>query len=401
MSFQMNQIGLGLRGILKIAVIGSCLLLLTACPEYDSKTSVLLPVETDSDFNWNLPRDVPLPKVPEDNPVSEAKFQLGRHLFFDTRLSGNQTFSCGSCHLQERAFADGLQTPSGSTGMIHPRNSQALVNIAFNSSTTWANPVLVTLEEQALVPMFGEFPVELGINGDNQDEILDRFREDADYQARFKEVFVDEADPFTFNNIAKALATFSRGLNSFNSDYDRYEAGDKTALSASAIRGLNMFFSETQECFHCHGGLHFSAASTDRSQMFTNKQFHNNGLYNLNGVGDYPEGNQGLFEITGNAEDKGAFRPPTLRNIALTGPYMHDGSMQTLEEVVRHYAAGGRNIPTGVNAGDGRNNPNKSSLVPGFEATEQDIQDLVAFLESLTDTEFTTNPRFSDPFLSK
>ena len=379
-------------------LLWGCAFLLSGCPE-KSQTLIDSTEDTaDADFDWNVPEGQALPNVPEDNPMSEAKFQLGRHLFYDTRLSGNQTFSCASCHHQDKAFSDGLAQSLGSTGQIHPRNAQALVNVGYNSSVNWGNPVTITLENQAPIPIFGEDPVEMGVNGDNQDEVLQRFRDSELYQRLFAEAFPDETDQIDFDHIVKALSTFGRGLNSFNSPYDRYVAGEGSALSDSAVRGMEMFFSETHECFHCHGTEHFSSSSTDRTQLFSNRQFHNNGLYNLGGTGDYPEGGQGVFEVSGNAADKGAFRPPTLRNIELTAPYMHDGTIATLEDVIRHYAAGGRNITSGPNAGDGRLNPNKSSMVPGFTVTEQNVEDLVAFLESLTDHDFVTPPVFPTLF---
>ena len=376
-----------------------CLFLLTACVDDSSQTRVDLGTTlAEREFEWNIPAHYPLPVVPADNPVSEAKFQLGRRLFYDKRLSGNQTTSCASCHLQHLAFTDGLAHAKGSTGMIHPRSSQALVNVAYNASVNWGNPSTVTLEQQAAVPLFAEFPVELGINDANQDAVLARFQTDAQYVLWFNEVFPNQTNPITFENIIKALATFGRGLNSFNSAYDRYERGEIFAISESAKRGMNLFFDERTECFHCHDGFNFSLSSYDRSQLVADKIFFNNGLYNINGTGAYPEGGQGIFEITGKPEDMGRFRPPTLRNIALTAPYMHDGSLASLEQVVRHYAAGGRNISSGAYAGDGRSNPYKSAFVRQFDITESEIQDLVAFLNTLTDESFITNPRFADPW---
>jgi cytochrome c peroxidase len=169
---------------------------------------------------------------------------------------------------------------------------------------------------------------------------------------------------------------------------------------------MAMFFGGTSaagvadafECFHCHGGFLFSQSSDDSGQVFDQKFFMNNGLYNLDEQGGYPPGNEGLFDTTGDPTDKGRFKPPSLRNIALTAPYMHDGSIATLEEVIDHYARGGRLIESGPYAGDGRDNPNKSALLNGFAITEQEKQDLIAFLRALTDEELLTNPAYSDPF---
>ncbi|WMP19006.1 methanobactin export MATE transporter MbnM [Thiothrix lacustris] len=378
-----------------------CVLLLAGCPEKASHTTIDTGDGTtfaSRDFNWNIPSGYPLPVVPITNPLTEEKFQLGKHLFYDPRLSGNGTKACASCHIQSLAFSDGVTRALGSTGMMHPRNSQALVNIAYNASVNWGNPTTVSLEQQAPVPMFGEFPVELGINDDNKDGVLARFKAEPRYAGLFSSAFPGDANPINFDNIVNALASFGRGLNSFKSPFDRHEAGDTTALSDTQIRGMRLFFDEKTECFHCHDGMNFTQSSYDRTQSFADTVFFNNGLYNTDGKGGYPEGGQGIYEITGKAADMGRFRPPTLRNIALTAPYMHDGSLKTLEDVVRHYNAGGRNITAGANAGDGRLNPNKSSFVRPIGMTEQEIQDLVAFLESLTDQDFITNPRFANPW---
>ncbi|MFT6550039.1 MAG: cytochrome c peroxidase [Zhongshania marina] len=347
------------------------------------------------EFNWNIPEHVPLPIVPSDNPVDEAMFQLGRHLFYDLRLSGNGSQSCASCHHQSMAFAESLERSIGSTGELHPRNAQSLVNVAFNTTYTWANPALVTLEQQILVPLFGEFPVEQGITEDNKDAVLAAIGADAKYQQLIAEAGIDALN---FNTIVKALATFVRGINSFSSDTDRYENGEANVLSSAALKGRELFFSEGLECFHCHGGYNFTNATADSSQLFVDTPFHNTGLYNIDGQGAYPEISQGIIEITGKASDMGRFKAPSLRNVALTAPYMHDGSIATLEEVIRTYAAGGRNISNGVNAGDGRANPFRDGFVSGFDISEDDIQNLIAFLESLTDFELINNPRFANPW---
>ncbi|MDA0243740.1 MAG: di-heme enzyme [Chloroflexi bacterium] len=350
-----------------------------------------------NEYDWQLPRGFPLPRVPEDNPMRAEVVELGRHLFYDTRLSGNQTQSCESCHLQALAFTDGRATPIGSTGHMLERNSPALVNVAYNPTLTWANPVLTQLERQVLVPMFGEFPVELGMAG-YENEILDRLRADAKYPSLFAAAFPDDPEPINIHNIVQALSAFIRSLISGDSPYDRYLAGNKEELSLSAQRGMDLFFGEELECHHCHTGFNFSISTIHANSTFSAAVFQNNGLYNLDGAGAYPQGNRGVYEITGNPEDMGRFRPPTLRNISLTAPYMHDGSLASLEDVVRHYMAGGRVIETGPLAGDGRRNPYKNGLVSGFELTDQEIADLIAFLESLTDEGFITDPRFSNPF---
>lgn len=350
---------------------------------------------------WDLPETVPPPRVPEDNPMSEAKVELGRFLFYDTKLSGNQTQSCGSCHQQALAFTDRLAQAEGSTGEEHPRSSMSVANAGYAASLTWANPAVVRLEDQALVPMFGTDPVELGLEG-MEDELLRRLRDDERYPEMFAEAFPKALDPISLDSITKAIAAFQRALLSFDSRYDRWNEGDETALTASEQRGMALFFggstaagaTDALECFHCHGGFLLSQSVDHDGNEFNQQTFFNNGLYNLDEDGSYPEGNEGLFDITNDPADKGKFKPPSLRNIAVTAPYMHDGSIATLEEVVEHYARGGRLLESG----DGKENPNKSSFIKGFFINEQEKADLIAFLHALTDDDLLTNPAFSDPF---
>jgi cytochrome c peroxidase len=358
-----------------------------------------------SPWEWDLPEHVPEPRVPEDNPMSEAKVELGRFLFYDKRLSGNQTQSCSSCHKQELAFTDGAPVSEGSTGELTPRSSMSIANSAYSATLTWANNNLVRLEDQARVPLFGEVPVELGL-ADMEDELLRRMREDARYPRMFAEAFPEEVDPISVGSIVKALAAFQRSVTSFDSKVDRWSLGDETALNASEQNGMRLFFGgETEagvpdalECFHCHGGFLYSQSVDEAQNVFDQSLFVNNGLYNLDAQGSYPPGNEGLFDITGERVDKGAFKPPSLRNIALTAPYMHDGSIETLEEVIRHYERGGRLIEDGPYAGDGFDNPNKNAFLQAFVLSEQERQDLLAFLRALTDESLLSNPAYSDPF---
>lgn len=350
-----------------------------------------------AEFNWNLPDWTPPPRVPEDNPMTTAKVELGRHLFYEKRLSITADFSCASCHIQSLAFTDAKPVAVGATGEHHPRGAQSLANVVYSPILTWANPVLQRLEEQALIPMFGEEPTELGLVGKEQ-EMLVMLAEDPNYDRLFREAFADGAEPVTLGNLTKALAAFQRTLISVNSPYDRYRYGGNTeAISDAAKRGEKLFFSERLECFHCHGGLHFTDSVTHQRMAFVETAFHNTGLYNLDEQGRYPAFNTGLHEITLEVDDMGKFRTPTLRNIAVTAPYMHDGSIATLSEVIDHYAEGGRTIKSGPKAGIGRNNPHKSEFVIGFSISKEEKLDLIAFLESLTDESFLTNPAFSDP----
>ena len=351
-----------------------------------------------TDYDWNLPAGFPVPPVPEDNPMTEAKVELGRYLFYDVRLSGNGTMACASCHHQEQAFTDGLAVPVGSTGEPHIRNSQTLVNVAYNSTYTWGNPVLTEIEQQVVIPLFGEFPVEMGVTG-NEAIVMERLEGEPLYQQLFAAAFPEAETPITFDHTVKALSSFVRAMISGDAPYDRYVyQGDRTAMSDSALRGMNLFLSEKFECHHCHGGFNFTLSTRHAASTFREEPFFNTGLYNIDGEGAYPRGNRGVFDITGEPEDMGRFRPPTLRNIELTAPYMHDGSIETLDGVLDFYADGGRVIQDGPHAGDGRENPFKSGFVPGFEITAQEREDLLNFLKTLTDETFLEDPRFSDPF---
>lgn len=358
--------------------------------------------DTDTDgepaaYEWSLPPGFPEPWVPEDDPMSHEKVALGRHLFYDVRLSANETQSCASCHEQARAFADGKVVPTGSTGTTLRRNSMALTNAAYSYPLTWANPLLPTLEHQIMVPLFGENPVELGAGG-HEDEILGRLRDDPRYQDLFGAAFPEAADPYTFEKIRQALACFVRTMISGDSPYDRYTQGDTNALTEQQRRGLEIFHSEELQCHHCHFGFNLSGATKHAGTVHESLAYHNTGLYDVDGEGAYPLGNQGLVEVTFEPGDMGKFRAQTLRNIAVTGPYMHDGSVATLAEVIAIYERGGRLVEDGPYAGDGAANPYKSGFVSGFTLTNSEREDLLAFLESLTDEAFLADPRFSDPF---
>lgn len=378
----------------RLWLLAAMVMLLSGCP--DSSTTINDQGALRSDFNWQIRAGIPLPVEPADNPMSEAKFQLGRHLFYDARLSSNETISCSSCHHQDKAFADGLVAARGATGELHPRNSQALVNIAYNPTLTWGNPSLRTIEQQIVGPLFGETPVEHGINDANMELVLNRILAEPVYATLFADAFPEQS--ISYDTIVKALASFIRGMTSFSSDFDRYEQGDSNALSQSAKNGMALFFSEELECFHCHGGYNFTDSVQDRTMFLVDRPFHNTGQYNIDGLGAYPDPNTGVHEITSRAEDMGRFRAPTLRNIALTAPYMHDGSVATLEDAIRNYAAGGRNLTAGPNAGDGRMNPYKDGFIAGFNISDSQINDLIAFLQSLTDNQFLSSDRFANPW---
>lgn len=347
---------------------------------------------------WELPEGVPEPNVPADNPMTPQKVELGRHLFYDARLSENGTQSCSSCHDQKRAFTDELALALGSTGQVHFRSSMSLTNVAYNSTFGWAGPATPSLELQAPIPMFGEEPIELGLSTLSELELVERFEADPAYIELFARAYPDQKDPITLENLIHALTSFERALISFDSPFDRHMfKNDATALSDSQKRGLSLFFSERLECFHCHGGFNLSDSISHDGLVFEQQAFHNTGLYNIDREGGYPQADRGLYELTGKPEDMGRFKAPSLRNIAVTAPYFHDGSAATLDDVLDHYERGGRAIVSGPYAGDGAQNPYKSELVQGFLLSESEREDLKAFFESLTDEGFLTDPRFAAP----
>ena len=352
------------------------------------------------DWAWSLPSFFPTPKVAADNPMSAEKVALGRWLFHDKRLSGNGRQACAGCHVQALAFTDGRAQAIGSTGELHPRGAQQLANVVYNATLTWANPSLVTLERQMETPLFGEQPVEMGVNDGNKDAVLARLRDDdaaSAYPQRFAAAYPGQAQPINWGNVIKSIAAFQRSLISGNSRYDQWLAG-KATLSDAQQRGMKLFFGEKAECFHCHGSFNFNDQTVNVATRVVETPFHNTGLFNIGGTGAYPEPNRGVMELSGLFKDMGAFRAPSLRNVAVTAPYMHDGSVATLEEAVDIFAEGGRNVTSGPYAGDGRLNPYKSPLIRPLGLSAQDKADLVAFLKTLTDTRFLTDPRHADPF---
>lgn len=351
------------------------------------------------EYDWHVPEGFPLPLVPEDNPMTPAKVALGRHFFYDTRLSRTGTQACASCHRRENAFAEPQSKAIGSTGEFNRRNSLALVNVAYQDTLMWAHPNLYEIERQLLIPLFGDNPIELGIAGHEQ-AVLARFHEDANYQALFERAFPSASGAMDFVHVVDALACFVRSLVSFESPFDRYAyGGQEDALSEDAILGLGLFFSERFECHHCHGGFNFTRSSTHQSVALPGSPFHNTGLYNLGGRNAYPTEDQGLYEFTDVLADRGKFRAPTLRNVAVTAPYMHDGSLPELEAVLDFYADGGRNVTSGPFAGDGRENIYKSQFVRGFDMTLEERAQLLAFLHSLTDESFLKRREHTNPFV--
>ncbi|HEY0395284.1 MAG TPA: MbnH family di-heme enzyme [Candidatus Elarobacter sp.] len=352
----------------------------------------------DEGYRWAIPARIPRPVVPAENPMSEAKVELGRFLFYDKRLSANGTISCASCHQQAHAFSDPRVVPVGVTGDKHPRHAMRIVNAAYLPVLTWANPTMRSLEKQALVPMFGEHPVEMGLAG-RELEILATLRGDARYPALFAAAFPGERDAISLAGITRAIASFERALLSFDSPYDRYRyGGQPDAIPASAKRGEALFFGERVDCAHCHGGINLTDNVMHEKLRAPEIAFHNTALFNLGGTGAYPPDNTGIMEITRDPADMGKFRTASLRNVAASGPFMHDGSVATLAGALDHYAAGGRTIASGPNAGVGATSPLRDVQLARFTLSAGEKRDLLAFLESLTDETFLHDPRFGDPF---
>jgi cytochrome c peroxidase len=346
-----------------------------------------------AEYEWILPRGFPQPVVPADNPMSEAKVQLGRKLFYEERLSATGTHSCATCHQQALAFTDGRAQAVGIHGDRHARSAMALVNVAYNARFQWANPDLLTLEQQASRPLYNETPLEMGLRG-RESEVLTLFRGDEQYARLFAAAFPDEADPLGIDNMLRALASFERTLISGRSAFDRYVFDDdRSALDEDARRGMALFFSERAGCAQCHSGINFSGPVVHADAPDAEPIFVNTGLYNVDGKGGYPDADAGVQAATHRSRDHGRFRVPTLRNVAVTAPYMHDGSLPTLEAVLDHYSAGGRQAPLGA----APHNRHRDAKIRPLRLTPEERRALLAFLASLTDAAFLSDPRFSDP----
>lgn len=345
-----------------------------------------------------LPKGLPGPVIPVGQELTRPRVELGRHLFYDLRLSANETQSCASCHPQSHAFADPRVRSVGSTGDVLTRNAPSIANVAYASVLTWANHLQTKLHEQALIPIFAESPVELGMSG-KDDEMLARLADDERYAALFPAAFPDDPSPISLANVVVALASFQRSVISMRSPYDRYVyGGEPDAISPLAKEGEALFFTEQFDCFHCHGGFLFTDTTVHERSAFVEVAFHNTGLYSLDSSGAYPLEDQGLYQVTSDPADVGRFRAPSLRNVELTAPYFHDGSAATLEDVLAHYARGGRLITEGPDAGDGATNPLKSEFVHGFTMTDHERDAMLAFLRSLTDPQLVSDPRYANPW---
>jgi cytochrome c peroxidase len=333
-------------------------------------------------YEWRLPPGFPRPVVPADNPMSSAKVELGRRLFHETRLSSTGHYACASCHRPELAFTDGRARALGATGEAVKHAAMSLANVAYNAAFTWSDSRVRSLESQMRQPLFNEHPVEMGLKSGGLAAVAALAAETA-YRDLFAAAFPDDTAPISMDHVIKAIAAFERSLISGRSPFDRYVFDDeRTALSASQKRGMALFFSARIGCVQCHSGFNFAGPVIYEGHNKESALFANNGLYDVDGRGSYPARDRGLIDITHQAADMGKFRVPTLRNVALTAPYMHDGSLATLEAVIDHYARGGRGKP-----------PQDSRLRP-LLLSPAERGDLVAFLKSLTDREFVDDPRF-------
>jgi cytochrome c peroxidase len=326
-----------------------------------------------ADKNLGLP---PL-TIPDDNPQTAEKIALGRLLFNDKRFSANGSVSCASCHRADKAFTDGLPVAIGINGQAGTRNAPTVVNAAFYQTQFWDGRA-TSLEEQALGPFAN--PIEHGLT--SHQAIVDVIRQDADYLKQFNTVFHVSADAITINHVVKAIAGFERTLIAGNSPFDRYYFGmDQSALSMSAARGSRIF-RRKGNCANCHE-IAFNNA------LFTDNRFYNIGfgfkrlrpVLDALTAGKNPDdlaltdvqrSELGRFNVTKALADLGKFKTPSLRNIALTAPYMHDGSMKTLEEVIEHYDKGGDK------------NPFIDAKIFPLHLTPQEKADLAAFMKALT-----------------
>jgi cytochrome c peroxidase len=328
--------------------------------ERPTETADAAPAEGDFQFTTemldqlpSLPGEIgPLPAIAEhpDNPTTPAKIELGNLLFFDTRLSRDRSMSCATCHAPDKGWADGRPLAQGFNGKQLGRHSPTVLNAAFNSAQFWDGRA-PDLETQAMGPIMAAGEMNMG----TEKEMLERLNASKEYRERFQAVFGSEP---SLINVGKAIAAFEKTIVATDSRFDAYCKGDKKALSESEKRGLILFFGKAS-CTQCHSGPNFT----------------DNNYHNLGGHGPLAEGQTadlGRYEISKDEKDRGAFKTATCRNVTLTGPYMHDGRLDTLEAVVDYYNVGG-------GKGDG-----KSELMQPLNLTAGEKADLVAFLKSLT-----------------
>ncbi len=307
----------------------------------------------------NIPSYFPEMKFPTDNAFSKDRWLLGRRLFYDKRLSVDSTLSCASCHKQSSGFADNVSTTNGVKNRAGTRNVPSIANVGFRPYFL-SEGGLATLEMQVLVPIqeHNEFDY-------NLIKIVQRLATDKVYQELAMKAYERPLDAFV---ITRAISTFERSLVSGNSKYDKFKYLGKTNLfTEQEKKGMALFFNDKTNCSKCHGGFEF-----------TSYDFQNNGLYE-----EYAD--TGRYRLTGLESDIAKFKIPSLRNVGFTAPYMHDGSITTLDDVLLHYKSGGKN------------HKNKSNLIQPLALNMDEIQSLKAFLLTLNDEEFVVNKYFSEP----
>jgi len=343
-----------------VAAMAFCLLLASCEPDPADDGYVY----DDTPYNLAIPEGFPPMDVPDDNPLTKKGVALGKLLFYDPILSGDNSQSCASCHAQGFGFTDkNLRFSLGIDGTAGSRNSMALVNAGWMTSLFWDGRS-ASLEAQALEPVVN--PIEMH---NTWGSAVAKLQAHPQYPKKFFQAFgTDQVDSML---VVKALAQFERTLVSADSRFDKRERGEMNMTSAQR-RGEVIFFSEKGDCFHCHGNI-----------LFTDNIFHNNGL-------DSVFSDPGLAAITGDPNDEGKFKTPTLRNLVFTAPYMHDGRFQTLEEVIEFYTSGLKYSPT--------IDPLMTKVNGRADMTAQEKSDLIEFLKALTDSTFVSNPEFASPF---
>lgn len=343
-------------------------LLMVSC-KHDPVISVKAKeVKKPTPYNLELPKGFPPMDIPEDNPLTVEGVELGRKLFYDERLSGDNTQSCSSCHMPEYSYADSNDFSLGIDGLKGKRSAMAIVNVGYNMASFWDGRAK-TLEDQALLPVVD--PLEMNATWP---DVLEKLNADQEYRDMFKIAFnIDVIDSL---DVAKAIAQFERTMVSGNSKFDKYVNGE-LLLEPDESRGFQLFNGEGGDCRHCHG-----------TALFMGFEMVNNGL-------DQTTTDNGYGDVTGNPLDMGKFRPPTLRNITLTGPYMHDGRFETLEEVIEFYNSGVHQ--DSPNLSIDMKKVNRTDNGGSLNLTSQQKADLLAFLKTLTDEEFLMNKNFQDP----
>lgn len=340
-------------------------------------------------YTIKKPAHFPQVSVPEDNPMTLEGVQLGRRLFYDPILSADSTMSCSSCHLPQGSFTDNKAVSSGIDGITGRRSAMSLLNVAYANNGLFWDGRAFTLEKQALLPV--EDPIELHHTWPN---VVEQLKTHPVYPELFRKAFgVEHCCDITKELVAKAIAQFERILiSSGTSRYDEYVLGNLDALDDKELDGKLMFFDEGQDanlpdaqCFHCHGGI-----------TLTGNNYFNNGLDSVASLNDFTDRGRGA--ISGNSTDNGKFRAPTLRNIALTAPYMHDGRFPTLEAVLDHYNGNGKGVSNEDPIIRQIGFPLGGNVVTYSGLTPYQRQAIVKFLHTLTDTRFIDNPDIQNPF---